>query len=259
METEYRLDGPVNAPVLVLSNSLGTLWTLWDAQLSSFIKHFRVLRYHTRGHGSSTLPADPLSIDRLGQDVIDLLDRLRIERACFCGISLGGLTGMWLNLHHPDRFDRFVLANTAARIGSQAAWQTRAAQVRREGLGTVVAATDKRWFTEDYIQRRPGIVENLLESLAEISPAGYAACCEALALADLRSGLVDMPRPMLMIAGREDPVTPVADAQRVVDAAPQARLCVLAASHLSNIACAPAFTRQTLKFLLKGEGYGIND
>ncbi|WP_416414291.1 3-oxoadipate enol-lactonase [Pantoea sp. App145] len=253
MELEYRLDGPASAPVLVLSNSLGTTWSMWDAQYSSFIKRYRVLRYNTRGHGNSPLPGTETNIDRLGQDVVDLLDHLNIQRASFCGISLGGLTGMWLNLHHPSRFNRFVLANTAARIGNEAAWQSRADMVRREGLGQVVAASDKRWFTDDYIQQKPGVVENMLESLADLSPEGYAACCEVLAQADLRSGVADMSRPVLMIAGKQDPVTTVADAEQVVDTAPDAELCVLPASHLSNIACAVEFTRQTMKFLLKGE------
>ncbi|WP_170975323.1 alpha/beta fold hydrolase [Martelella alba] len=258
MDLEYRIDGPVSAPVLVLSNSLGTTWTLWDAQFSSFIKRFRVLRYNTRGHGNSPLPAREMNLALLGQDVVDLLDHLNIPCASFCGVSLGGLTGLWLNLRYPQRFSQFVLANTALRIGNQEAWLTRARRVRAEGLSPVVATSAQRWFTEDYIRHKPGVVANMLEGLATLSPTGYAACCEVLARADLRADAADISRPVLMIAGQEDPVTTIADAQQVVDTVADAALCVLPASHLANIACAREFTRQTLNFLLRGETHGAH-
>lgn len=256
---EYRLDGPASAPVLVLSNSLGTTWNMWDAQFSSFIKRFRVLRYNTRGHGNSQLSTENVTLASLGHDVTNLLDHLNIQKASFCGISLGGLTGLWLNIHRPERFSRFVLANTAARISNEAAWRSRAELVRREGLSPVVMTSDKRWFTEDYIRNKPGLVENMLEGLSEISPEGYAACCDVLAKADLRTVLDGLSRPVLMIAGQDDPVTTVAEARQVVDRAPDARLCVLPAAHLSNITCAVEFTRQTMKFLLTGERHGVDD
>ncbi len=249
MDLEYRLDGPDSAPVLVLSNSLGTLWSLWDNQFTEFSKYFRVLRYHTRGHGSSPLPAEALTLASLGQDVIALLDHLHIDRAHFCGISLGGLTGLWLNRFAPQRFDRLVIASSAAKIGQSPAWLERAAGVRQHGMAEVAATSAERWFSADFIQHRPGIVAAYQQQIAQLSPNGYAACCEALASADLRAEIVQMSRPQLMIAGERDPVTTIADAQQVVVQAPASQLVTLPASHLSNVECGPAFTTTVLHFL----------
>lgn len=253
MDSEYLSEGPEDAPVLVLSDSLGTTWNMWDAQYPALIKRFRVLRYNTRGHGQTPLPTGGISLQRLGQDVVDLLDHLNISQASFCGISLGGLTGMWLNLHFPQRFSRFVLANTAARIGSEEGWLSRAQMVRQQGLGPVVAGSAERWFTGDYRQRRPEVIAAMLQELAGISPQGYAACCDVLATADLRSEVARMEKPLLMIAGQYDQVTTVAEAQWFTQRAPQAELCVLPAAHLSNINSAAEFNRQAMKFLLRGE------
>ncbi|MBT0720862.1 3-oxoadipate enol-lactonase [Rosenbergiella collisarenosi] len=251
MDLDYRLDGPDNAPVLVLSNSLGTLWTLWDPQFSEWVKTFRVLRYHTRGHGSSPLTDAPLTLAQLGQDVVALLDHLNIARAHFCGISLGGLTGLWLNRYAASRFDRIVVANTAARIGQRDAWQTRALQVRKAGLSAIAASAASRWFTDAFIDRRPGIVEQFEDTLAQLQAEGYAACCDALALADLRSELESMSRAMLVIAGEQDPVTTVDDAQRIVHQTTNSELLTLPASHLSNVECGPEFTHAVSHFLTR--------
>jgi len=130
MDIDYRLDGRAGAPLLVLSNSLGTTFNMWQAQLPAWCEHFRVLRYNQRGHGATPLPETPLRLETLGNDVVDLLDRLGAPSAHFCGISMGGLTGLWLNRYHPQRIERLVVANTAARIGSAEGWQQRAQQVR---------------------------------------------------------------------------------------------------------------------------------
>jgi len=249
MDLEYRLDGPDNAPVLVLSNSLGTLWNLWDAQFSEWSKQFRVLRYQTRGHGGSPSGDTPFTLAKLGQDVVGLLDHLNIARAHFCGISLGGLTGLWLNRYAPSRFDRLVIANTAARIGQRDTWLSRAEQVREQGLAGIAASAAQRWFTEEYIQQRPGIVENFTDQLQQLSSQGYAACCEALAYADLRNELDAMSRPLLVVAGEQDPVTTVEDAQRIVAHCAQSQLVTLPASHLSNVECSVPFCQHVLKFL----------
>lgn len=259
MDLEYRLDGPNNAPVLVLSNSLGTTWSMWDNQFSNLIQHFRVLRYNTRGHGNSPLPVEELSLATLGNDVIALLDHLNIGQASFCGLSLGGMTGMWLNLHAPKRFTRFVVANTAAKIGDAQAWRDRAALVKREGMGTVAASSSGRWFTQQFIDARPGVVESLMAGIAAIPPEGYAACCLALADADLRPHLTDMQRPMLVIAGEQDPVTTPKDAETIANTAHNAQWISLPASHLSNVACPTQFSRQVLHYLTTGGIYGLNN
>lgn len=141
MDIDYRLDGRAAAPLLVLSNSLGTTFDLWQPQLLALSEHFRVLRYNQRGHGATPLSTPRLRLEDLGQDVIALLDYLDVASAHFCGISMGGLTGLWLNRYHPQRITRMVVANTAARIGNAEGWQQRAQQVRSQGLSSIAAAS----------------------------------------------------------------------------------------------------------------------
>jgi 3-oxoadipate enol-lactonase len=249
MDIDYRLDGPASAPLLVLSNSLGTTFDLWQPQMAELTKRFQVLRYNQRGHGRTPLPATLLTLEILGHDVIALLDLLDREQAHFCGISMGGLTGLWLSRFHPQRFKRLVVANTAARIGNREGWQQRAQLARNEGLAPIASASAARWFSEDFQQRCPQPVSQLVTQLAHSSAAGYAACCGALAQADLRADIPQMGIPMLVIAGEQDPVTTVEDAQTLVNGAPYARLAVLPASHISNIACPELFTRCVADFL----------
>src|SRR5271154_3126091 len=102
----YRLDGATNAPVVVLSNSLGTNLAMWDAQILAFAQKFRVLRYDSRGHGASDITPGPYSIAGLAQDVVGLLDALQISAAHYCGLSVGGLIGQWLGINASKRFKR---------------------------------------------------------------------------------------------------------------------------------------------------------
>lgn len=245
---EYIVDGQPGAPVLVLSNSLGTTWSMWNPLIPALSRHFQVLRYNTRGHGGSALPDTALTLGQLGQDVVDLLDHLDIGQACFCGISLGGLTGMWLNQHAGARFHGLAVANTAARIGNEEAWRTRAEQVRHSGMAAIVEGTPARWFTDRFIQQYPERVTALLTTLGQSDPAGYAACCDVLARADLRPTAALMTRPMLAIAGEQDPVTTVADAQWLVEQTPDTRQISLPASHLSSVECPAAFAQALLAF-----------
>ncbi|AHG18440.1 3-oxoadipate enol-lactonase [Chania multitudinisentens RB-25] len=248
MSIDYRLDGPSEAPLLVLSNSLGTTFELWQPQMAALAQQYRVLRYNQRGHGATPLPEAPLTLEILGQDVIALLDKLDVERAYFCGISMGGLTGLWLNRYHPQRFHKLAVANTAARIGNEAGWQQRAQQVRQEGLAPIAATSPARWFTEDFQRDQQPLVTALTEQLARGDAAGYAACCEALAQADLRDAVPYMSAPMLVIAGEHDPVTTVADAQWLAANAPNVTLAVLPTSHISNVACPELFNQQVMQF-----------
>ncbi|MCU6669049.1 3-oxoadipate enol-lactonase [Enterobacteriaceae bacterium H4N4] len=252
MDLDYRLDGPEDAPLLVLSNSLGTTWPMWQAQMADFTRHFRVLRYNTRGHGRSPLVDGVITLDTLGQDVIALLDHLDVERAFFCGISLGGMTGLWLNRHAPSRFERIVVANTAAKIGEAKGWLQRAATVRQQGMAPIASGAAERWFTPAYRESNPGVVKLLVDGLANTPKEGYAVCCDALAAADLRPDVAAMLRPMLLIAGAEDPVTTVNDAGWIAAQAKQAACVTLPASHLSNVACPAAFNQQVLTFLTAG-------
>ena len=246
----YRRDGNPALPCLVLSNSLGTDLTMWDAQAAALSDTFHVLRYDTRGHGFSETGRARAGLARLGSDVLALLDHLDIARAAFCGISMGGITGQWLGVHAPERIERLVLANTAACIGSADAWRTRAAQVRATGMDAVADGAAARWFTPGFAEREAGSVTRLVQRLRAQSAPGYAACCEALADADLRADVASITAPTLVIAGEHDPVTTVADAAWLAAQIGGARTVTLPASHISNIEAADAFTAALRRFLL---------
>jgi 3-oxoadipate enol-lactonase len=243
LRLHHRTDGNRQRPCLLLSNSLGTDLSMWDAQAEALGEDFFVVRYDTRGHGQSGAGKGPFGIDRLGRDVLALLDHLEIERAVFCGISMGGLTGQWLAIHAPRRIAQLVLANTAAKIGSHDAWTARAAQVRATGMDAVADGAAARWFTQGFIESAPGTVAAAVGTLRTQDAEGYAACCDALAGADLRDAVHAITAPTLVIAGEQDPVTTVADGAWLCERIAGARLATVPASHLSNIEAAAAFTR----------------
>ena len=247
-----RLDGPADAPVLVFSNSLGTTLEMWDAQADHFSRDWRVLRYDTRGHGGSEVTPGPYGFDRLGGDVVALLDAMGIARASFCGISMGGFTGLWLGVHAGDRLNHLVVANSAARIGTAEGWLSRAALVREQGtaaMAELAMSSPGRWFTDAFAAAQPAVVRQAQAWIAGIAPEGYAACCEALAHADLRTQIASMRVPTLLIAGAADPVTTGADAPAMQQAIPGAQLVEVQASHLSNLEAPAAFDDALSSFL----------
>lgn len=244
-----RTDGDPAWPCVVLSNSLGTDLSMWDPQAALLARDHYVLRYDTRGHGRSGRGAAPVTLERLGRDVIGLLDALAVPRAHFCGISMGGMTGQWLGIHAPQRLDKLVLANTAARIGTHEGWTARAAQVRAGGMDGVADGAAARWFTPAFGARSPGLVEAMLVRLREQDRQGYAACCDALAQADLRADIAAIRCPTLVIAGRADPVTTVADARMLAETIANAVLAEVDASHISNIEAEHPFSEHLRRFL----------
>ena len=248
-EINYQTFGDVSKPALVFSNSLGTKYSMWQPQIDALQDDFFVICYDTRGHGASSAPQGPYCIEQLGQDVINLLDHLNIEKANFCGISMGGLTGQWLAIYQPERFNRVIVCNTAAKIGQEQAWLDRAALVREQGLDPIAATAASRWFTEPFIQSNTAVLESLSNDLAAGSAEGYASCCEALAKADLRDELKNIPIPILVIAGTKDPVTTVADAQFMINHIQKSAMFEIDASHISNIEQPEIFTTAVQKFI----------
>lgn len=245
----YQLDGDDNKPVLVMSNSLGTTLDMWAPQVEMLAAHFRLLRYDTRGHGQSQVTPGPYSIAQLGADVLALLDHLGIEKAHFCGLSMGGITGMWLASAHPERIDRLVLSNTAALIGPADAWTTRAARVQQEGMASIASAVVSRWLTPDYALQHP---EQLayLENMLKGTPAqGYAANCIAVRDADYREAVKKITAPALVIAGAGDIPTPPAEGRYLAEAIPGAQYVELAGAHLSNQQEPERFSKAVLAFL----------
>ncbi len=235
-DLNYLLEGPEDAPVLVLSNSLGTALEMWDDQAHVLRGRFRLLRYDTRGHGRSPAPPGPYAIEDLGWDVISLLDRLGIERASFCGLSVGGMTGMWLAAEAAERIERLVLCCTSALLGPKSVWDERIATAREQGMGALVDGVIERWFTPAFRPENPEAVEKMARALRDTDPEGYAGCCAAIRDMDLRDRLPSIEAPTLVISGAEDPATLPEHGELIRDSVPGARFEVVPrAAHIANV------------------------
>lgn len=246
----WRMDGAADRPVLLLANSLGTDLGMWDAQLDAFAAHFRVLRYDSRGHGASDAPAGAYGMDRLGRDVVELLDALSIERVHVCGVSLGGMLGQWLGIRAPERVDRLALCNTSSYMGPPAGWDARIRQVLADGLAGIAEASAQRWFTPAFPTRDAAAVQRIRDTLLGLDPVGYAGCCAAIRDMDMRRAVRLIERPTLVLGGLHDPATPPQHSEQLAASVAQARLQMLPAAHLSNVECPEAFNQAVLSFLL---------
>ena len=249
VELFHRFDGPDDAPVLVLGNSLGTTIDLWDDQLPALAARFRVLRFDLRGHGRSPVPPGPYTIDDLGGDLLALLDRLGLERVSMCGLSLGGMTAMWLANRAPERVERLALCCTSAHMPPPEPWRERAALVRERGTAAVADLAVERWFTSEGAARRPEVVARMRRGLEHTPAEGYAAACEALADLDLRDRLAAIRTPTLVIAGSEDPSAPPAHGRLIADSVPGARLLIVGGAHLANLEQPEAVTDALVEHL----------
>ncbi len=245
----YDIDGPTDAPALMLLHSLGTTTELWSGQLERFCGSFRVVRCDLRGHGRSDAPPGPYALARLGHDVLAVLDAIPLARAHICGVSLGGLLAMWLALHAPHRVDRIVPANTAARLGTHDLWSERIRLATASGLHAVANTVIKRWFTASFRQDHPATVNRFREMFATCSLDGYAGACAALRDADLLDDIHRIEAPTLVVTGCHDAATPSAVGQLIVERVPRARRLELDAAHLSNVEQAAAFTSGVHDFL----------
>jgi len=250
----YELTGDPALPVLVLSHSLGADLTMWEPQLPALAPHLRLLRYDTRGHGQSSIPDGAYTVVDLGGDLLGLLDALDISRASFCGLSMGGVIGQWLGIHAPDRIDKLILADTAAKIGTSETWNARIEMVEREGLEPVIPGTLERWFTASFRAAQPETVARISAILYATVAKGYTACCAALRDADFRGEFQDndvrrIKASTLILTGRQDPVTTTADGKFLADAITDSTYVELAAAHLSNVEAADAFNAALLSFL----------
>jgi 3-oxoadipate enol-lactonase len=244
-----RFDGPADAPVLMLSNSLGTNLSMWDPQIAEWSKHFRILRYDSRGHGLSVATDRAFSIATLGRDALAILDHFGIEKAHWCGVSKGGMVGQWLATNARQRMGRVVLANTAARMGPPDLWNGRIRTVRSKGMAVIVQATLERWFSPAFRQSEPATVTKVSEMLTSTPAIGYATCCAAIRDMDQREALRGIANPVLVIIGRVDPATPPAAGHLIAEAIPGSRTVELDAAHLSNLEQPAAFTGAVLDFL----------
>jgi 3-oxoadipate enol-lactonase len=248
---EYDVTGPAGAPTLVFSNSLGTDLHLWDAQVATLAKgdRLRIVRYDTRGHGRSSVTPGSYTVAQLADDAVRLLDHLGITRAHFCGLSLGGMTGLRLALHHPDRLLKLVVCSASARLGSVEMWDGRIAAVRQGGMAPMVPSILSRWFTEGFRARDPLAVKRIEQQLLSTPAEGYAACCGALRDADLRPLLPKIRTPTLVVAGTFDPAVPIADVRSLADNTSGAKFAELPTAHLSNVEASAAFNETISQFL----------
>jgi 3-oxoadipate enol-lactonase len=242
----HVVPGSPDKTPIVLSNSLGTDVGLWDLQVEPFATHYSVWRYDTRGHGRSDAPPGEYSIDRLGADLIAVMDVTGGNRVDLCGISIGGLTALWVALHAPDRVRRLILANTAAKIGHVELWTERIHVAQTEGMAALADASMGRWFTDGYRAREPETVDRFRATVAATSVVGYTGCCAALRDADLRTQASNVTRPTLVIAGRHDIATPPEAGRWLAERIPGARFAELDAAHISNVECAAAFNHAVI-------------
>jgi 3-carboxy-cis,cis-muconate cycloisomerase/3-oxoadipate enol-lactonase len=243
-------EGPRDAPVLVLSGSLGSTLDMWEPQMGALSSRFRVIRYDHRGHGASPLPPAPYSIEGLGADLVALLDRLDIERAHVCGASMGGEVAMWMGAFKRDRVDRLILCCSSPWFGPPDPWLERAETVRRQGTGAVADAVVGRWFTPAFAAAQPALVARMREMIAATPPEGYAACCEAVGRTDLRPFLKGIEAPTLVIAGAQDPAVPGERTQDLADGIPNCRIEILdPAAHLASVEQADRVTELILEHL----------
>lgn len=252
----YTLTGPEHAPVLVLGSSLGTTLGMWDPVAAALGDRFRLLRFDHRGHGGSAVPPGPYALADLGRDVLWLLDLLGLDRVSYCGLSLGGMVGMWLAAHAPQRVDRLALCCTSAWLPPAEDWLQRAAAVRAGGTAAVADAVLGRWFSVAWASRHPAAVARARAMLLGIPAEGYAACCEAIAAMDLRPQLPAVAADTLVLTGGRDVATPPEHGAAIVRAVPRGRLVVLPeAAHLAAVE-QPGTVAALLRGHLAGAGHG---
>ncbi|OXM42366.1 3-oxoadipate enol-lactonase [Amycolatopsis alba] len=244
-------EGPADGPAVVFSGSLGSDHRMWDPQVKPLVeKGFRVIRYDTRGHGASPVPPGPYAIEDLGGDLLALLDEHGVASAHVVGLSLGGMTGMWLGVNAPDRIGSLVLCCTSAKLGPPGMWADRAKTVRENGTGSVAEAGVGRWLTPGHVAAHPERAEFLREMIANVPAEGYAASCQAIERMDLVDDLPKITARTLVIAGAEDPATPVEHAEVIAGGIPDARLEVVeGAAHLGSYEQPERFTALILEHL----------
>ena len=252
----YQWDGSPDRPVLIFSNSLGSDLSMWDSQVQALAKRFRVLRYDSRGHGRSDAPPGPYTIDRLGLDAAMLIDGLGLRQVNFCGLSKGGMVGMWLGVNAPNMVGRLVLANTSSHLGPPSFWDERIRVAQAEGMAALVNVIIDRWFTPDFIERAPAEIERVRRMVLSTPVEGYVACCAAIRDMDLNGALAAIRTPTMVIVGDRDPATPPAHGEQIAEAIAGAALIRLPAAHLSNIEAAGDFNAAVVKHLATEPQHG---
>src|SRR5271169_4690077 len=244
-----ELEGPESAPVLMLSNSLGTNLHMWDEQVAPWTRNFPLLRYDRRGHGKSSVPKGPYTMERLGRDVLAVLDGLGIQKINWCGLSMGGMVGMWLGANAPNRIDKLILSNTSSYFPDKTAWEGRIKMAREKGLAGIVDANMERWFTKDFRERSPQTMARMRDMFVATNVEGYIGCGEAIRDMDHRPLLPNITVPTLVIAGKHDPATTLEANEFICAHIPGAKIAVLEAAHIANMEQPKVYADTVLGFL----------
>jgi len=245
-----EVEGPEGAPVLMLGNSLGTTIDMWADQVAAFVKAFRLVRYDRRGHGASGAPKGQYTFDRLGRDVLAVLDGLGIKKVNWCGLSMGGMDGQWLGANAPERVERMVLSNTSSFFPDKNGWNDRLKTVAEKGVAAFAPTNMARWFTKGFLEREPKKVARIESMFAATPLDGYLGCGAAVRDMDMRNLLPKIKAPTLVIAGKHDPATPPEANRYIADHIAGAKYTELEAAHLSNVEQSAAYTKAVLDFLL---------
>jgi 3-oxoadipate enol-lactonase len=244
-----QVEGPERAPVLMLCNSLGTDLHMWDDQVEAITGRFRLVRYDRRGHGKSEAPKGPYNMEMLGRDALAVMDGMGVQKVNWCGLSMGGMVGMWLGANAPQRIERLVLSNTSAYMADKQIWNERFKTLRTGGTAAIADGTMERWFTKGFRERAPQAVARLKQMVLETPVEGYIGCGEAVRDMDHREIIRKIAAPTLVIAGRHDPATTVEAGEFLRDRIPGAKLAVLEAAHIANVEQPQAYTDTLLDFL----------
>ncbi|MFL6446694.1 MAG: 3-oxoadipate enol-lactonase [Bryobacteraceae bacterium] len=242
------ITGPENRPVIVFSHALGGDLSMWNRQVTRFADAHRILRYDLRGHGRSPQAASPLKLEDLGADVLELLDHHGIERAHFCGLSLGGLIGQWLGLNAPERLLTLTLADTAPRMGSPEQWDERIQQIERGGMSAIAGATMERWFTEAFRKAEPETVAHVRSVLEATSPAGYIASAKVVR-EGLGGNIEEISVPTLVATGTFDAAAKPEESSKMAARIPRSRYAELNAAHISPLEASGQFNDALAAFL----------
>lgn len=246
----YKFDGPENAPIVMLSNSLMSNHTMWDPQMAVLTESFRVLRYDTRGHGDTDAPQGPYSIKLLAEDVIALLDALGIDKVHFAGLSMGGMIAQYLGAHFPDRIHSLLLCDTASEMPTLEMWNDRISSAQEGGITALLDGTLKRWFTAPFLKNDKAAVEKIAEMIRTTDTGGYIGCASAVRDMSQTSILSKITAPTVIIVGEDDPACTVEQSKVLEEHIKGSKLVVLKnAAHLSNIEQTDKFNDAMMMFL----------
>ena len=252
IDINFELTGKKGASVVFLSHSLGSSHIMWSPQIGRLEPVFSVLRCDTRGHGGSSAPDGPYTLEQLAGDAVALADALDIDSFHWVGLSMGGMIGQCLALNHPDRLLTLSLCDTAAAIGedAQPVWEERIAAARKHGPRALVQGTLERWFTPAYLRPEAPLVAEIREQFLATPVAGFVGCSEAIRRLDYLDRLGEIHIPTLILVGEDDPGTPVAASRMMNERIPHSKMATIpSAAHLSNIEQADIFNDHLLDFL----------